>query len=88
MSSRCTIAYIPHFHIYSCCNTNWAICVDFFDDKELRELDGHNSYNDDTMIRHAELYDLYHQLHKYFSSPIESQFVSYDGYGLSGPDRK
>lgn len=88
MSTRCTIVYTPHFHIYSCCNTNWAICVDFFDNKELREITGENSYNDDPMIRNAELYDLYQQLHRYFSLPIEKQYVSYEGYGNSGPDKE
>jgi hypothetical protein len=83
MSTKCTIAYTRHLHIYSCCNTNWAICLSGPDME-----DTYDSYNGDPMIRHAELYDLYQQLQKYFSLPIEQQYVSYVGYGESGPDRE
>lgn len=61
MSSRCSIAFTPLLHFYSCCNTEWDIFLADHIADNPRE-----GYNHDIRIGHADLRKLYEDLKKYF----------------------
>lgn len=72
MSTRCTIAFTRHFHIYSCCNSEWDVFLAEHICDRPRE-----GYNDDIRIGHQDLRKLYEELKKYF----ETDGAPYEKYG-------